>query len=223
MGFPVGTTFVTVPTPSWTRCVSAVWHSSCRAAQEIVCISLASHRHHGGHIPFCLAGARAPPLFNSSHLPRASMCVSRGGSASVFVIVIFVEKIIWGFSDLSFMGGCSGCIFVCRENETVQHFSKQQQAAEELLPRRARARPSSSPPAIPRLCVIDACIGSCCWGARCACCCACIASGGKASRAFNNASIIIIGRVVVFIAFNRSGRQCKPERGRLKGHYHRFL
>ena len=33
---------------------------------------------------------------------------------------------------------------VCRENETVQPFSQLQQAAEELLPRRARARPSSS-------------------------------------------------------------------------------
>ena len=33
---------------------------------------------------------------------------------------------------------------VCRENETVQQFLQLQQAAEELLPRRARARPLSS-------------------------------------------------------------------------------
>ena len=126
MGFPLGTMFVTAPTPSWTRCVSAVWHSSCRAARRL----FAFHWQATGTtevLHFILFGwARAPLLFNASHLPcYASMCPGvftfatlrikvcfKGGQRFSLFLLFFMGKIIIGaFPTHHLWEAAIGCLF----------------------------------------------------------------------------------------------------------------
>ena len=115
MGFPTGTMFVTVPTPSWARCVSAVWRPQQlprRTGDCLDCIGK-SPAPQGFCISFCLAG-RGRPSCSTLHIchaaprhatPRcASMCVSRGGSASVHLFHFSWERSFWGFSRLIICG-----------------------------------------------------------------------------------------------------------------------